>query len=288
MKLRLIVNADDLGMTPGVTQGIVESMTRGVVTSTTLMANMPSAPAAAELARQHKLAVGVHLNLTTGRPILAPEEVPSLVRVDGTFYPHDEFVRRMLTFRVRTRDIERELEAQILAAQSMGLAPTHIDTHHHTHLLRPVAKVLVRVGRKFDIRKTRTTQTGDMVLKAARRRDGLAGWLKRRYKNLSAAVLHRWFRTAEWRIEPSTFRGMADGDHGSILEEWLRFIGALGQLPDGTTVEVPVHPAYVDEELERTARYVIRREDELLALTSPELRAAISRAGIRLISFREL
>lgn len=287
MALRLIINADDMGMTPGVTKGIVDCMTEGIVSSATLMINMPSAAEAARLALEHGLAVGLHLNLTTGTPVSRPIDIPSLVRADGSFHSHAEFKRRLMTMRISLRDVEHEFSSQVAAARALGLLATHIDTHHHLHLWIPVARAMQRVGRRHGINKTRTTRTTDMAIRiSATGRSAGLGWAKRRYKTLGAALLHRWFRMPTWRMEPSAFRKPNEGR--SALQEWLFFVDQLKQLPGDTTVEVPCHPAYVDDELSVYASYVGGREDEISALTSPELKAAVAQAGIQLISFRDL
>jgi predicted glycoside hydrolase/deacetylase ChbG (UPF0249 family) len=287
MALRLIVNADDLGMTPGVTRGIIETMMGGVVTSTTIMVNMPSAPEAAALALKHQLAVGVHLNLTTGRPISVPNEVPSLVQADGSFHSHAEFRRRLVRLKISMREVGREFSAQIEAARRMGIEPTHVDTHHHLHLWLPVAGVLLRVGRRSGVRKTRTTRTTDMAVRAVRA-PSLRGWAKRRYKAFAAALLERWFRLPTWRLEASAFRAKGELGARSCLDEWRRLVAALAKLPADQIVEVSCHPGYVDDELRGYARYSDSRPEEIAVLTSQELKTELQRAGCQIISFRDL
>jgi predicted glycoside hydrolase/deacetylase ChbG (UPF0249 family) len=285
--LRLIVNADDFGMTTGVTNGIVESMTAGIVSSTSLMANMASAPEAVALARKHGLAVGMHLNLTTGRPVSPPRDIPSLVRGDGSFHSHAQFRRRLVNLKISIRDMDREFSAQIGAARRMGIEPTHLDTHHHLHLWLPVAWALLRAGRRSGIRKTRTTRTTDMALRRVGART-LGEWAKRRYKAAMASLLGRWFVLPTWRMEAALFRAKGNGARPSGLDEWLRLVSQLETLPPGHTVEIPCHPGYVDDELRGYARYAEGRREEITVLTSQELKAALSRADIRLVSFRDL
>ncbi len=92
--MRLIVNADDFGYTPGVTRGIVRAHREGIVTSTTMMANAPDTESAARAARSTRsLDVGVHLVFTYGRPLTPPEKVPSLITADGTFPRVGELMR---------------------------------------------------------------------------------------------------------------------------------------------------------------------------------------------------
>jgi predicted glycoside hydrolase/deacetylase ChbG (UPF0249 family) len=284
---RLIVNADDLGLTPGVTKGIVECMSGGIVSSTSLMVNMPFAPDAVRLARERELAVGVHLNLTTGRPVSPPAKVRSLVNADGSFHSHAQFVNRLTRFKVSMADICREFSAQIEAVRRLGIEPTHVDTHHHLQLWLPVAWALLRVGRRSGIRKTRTTRTTDMAVR--RSRSGTwRGWPKRRYKTVVDALIRVWFQTPTWRMEASAFRVEHGSDQRSGLQEWLRLIETVERLPGSPTVEVACHPGYVDDELRENAKYVEGREREQSALMSEELQASIRRADIRMISFRDL
>lgn len=287
MAPRLIVNADDLGMSPGVNKGIVESMINGVVTSTSLMVNMPSAPQGVAQALQHKLAVGMHLNLTSGRPILPPRKVPSLVRADGTFHTHAEFRRRLIGLQISLREMYLEFSAQVEAARRMGIEPTHLDTHHHLHLWLPVAGVLLRVGRRYGIRGTRTTRTADMVIRVAPS-NSLGGWAKRRYKAVAAALLRTWFRMPAWRMDASVFRTQRDPGALPGADEWFQLVRHIEKLPTNQVVEVPCHPGYFDDELKGHSTYVEARQQEISILTSSELRSAIAQAGIELVSFRDL
>jgi len=284
----MIINADDLGMAPGVNQGILETMTNGVVSSTTLMANMPWAQGGATLALKYQLPVGIHLNLTTGKPISDPKTIPSLVRPDGMFYANNEFISRLLKWKISRRDIEKEFSAQVEAVLGMGIQPTHFDTHHHTHLWFPVAMVMTKVARRYGITKTRTTCTTDMGITIEDRQGNVKEWAKRRYKSFIGKMLTKYLQVATWRMEPSAFRKTWKNESLSALEEWLLFLGQLKSLPQNVTVEVPCHPAYLDKELQGNANYVKNREKEVQALTSPELKTALTQAGIKLISFRDL
>ena len=129
-KKRLIVNADDLGLSPGVNRGILEAHLRGVVSSSTLMVNMPSALSGAALVRAEapRLGLGLHLNLSHGRPLLPPEEVPSLVRADGRFV---SVSRGLASARCwHPKEVRAELEAQLARfGELTGGLPDHLDSH---------------------------------------------------------------------------------------------------------------------------------------------------------------
>ena len=131
---RLVVNADDFGFTPDVNAGILEAFERGIVRSTTLMANGAAFDDAVRLARQNPgLDVGCHLTLI-GRPGL-PSSLPALLRA---------LVRRRLP-------VYAELAGQVRRVLDAGIRPTHLDTHKHTHLLPPVLGLVCRIAQEFAI-----------------------------------------------------------------------------------------------------------------------------------------
>jgi chitin disaccharide deacetylase len=124
---KLVINADDFGYSKGVNLGIIEAYKHGVVSSATMMVNMPGAAHAAALALAHPgLGVGIHLVLDCGYPVHS--NVPSLVDETGQFYKMEELLEK-----ADPRDIEKELHAQIEKFFSFGLTPTHLDGHHHVH-----------------------------------------------------------------------------------------------------------------------------------------------------------
>ncbi|MGC2549228.1 MAG: ChbG/HpnK family deacetylase, partial [Candidatus Sulfotelmatobacter sp.] len=152
---RLIVNADDFGFTAGVNRAIIEAHTRGIVTSTTLMASGPAFNDAVRLARETpRLDVGCHLVLIDGEPVLDAVRLPTITSRDsGTDRFRDglkSFAARALTSRFDSAEIEAETRAQIGKIQSAGVNVSHVDSHKHTHLfpavLRPVLRATLACG----------------------------------------------------------------------------------------------------------------------------------------------
>lgn len=144
MLTQLIINADDFGYSPAINYGIIEAFKKGVVTSTTLMVNMPGAAHAAALALDNKeLGVGIHLVLTCGKPI--SQLVPTLIKSDGSFTTFDQIIENG-----SVSEIEEEFKKQMETFVSYGLRPTHIDSHHHVHahnLIFPIVeKLAIRWG----------------------------------------------------------------------------------------------------------------------------------------------
>src|SRR5262249_18492104 len=142
---RLIVNADDSGLRRGVSAGILSAHRHGIVTSTTLLATAAIDAELLAALRDSGLGVGIHLNLTLGRPLTGGR---SLVDADGRFVRDANHAAA----RADARDVEREVNAQIEKfAYLMRREPTHLDTHHHVGLLAPVTEVLLDAARRLGV-----------------------------------------------------------------------------------------------------------------------------------------
>ncbi len=139
---RLVVNADDFGLTPGVSEGILAAHRHGIVTSTTVLVNRPVERDLLDRLRASGMGVGLHVNLTFGRPLT---RAPSLTGGDGCLLRD----ARRAAARAEPREIEREIQAQIEAFERLlGDRPTHLDSHHHVGMLPPVAGILLGLARE--------------------------------------------------------------------------------------------------------------------------------------------
>src|SRR5580704_7573804 len=142
---RLIVNADDFGMSRGVSDGIIQAHLHGFLSSTSLMPNMPAAEYAAScLGRVPGLGVGVHLNICQGRPILPSREVESLVDARGDFHAPAIQAHKVWFGQTDGFEIEAEFIAQIRWMKDRGIVPTHADSHQHMHMYPAAVKPFVR------------------------------------------------------------------------------------------------------------------------------------------------
>ena len=269
---RLIVNADDFGLTEGVNAGIVEAFQNGILRSASLMANGPAFDDAVRLARANPgLDVGCHLVLIAGRAVSDPgRELPrSLPRL----------VARLASG-WRAGAIEREFAAQIEKIQGAGVSLSHLDTHKHTHLAPPVLEAVLRVARSHDIPWVR--RPFDLPLTAAR--DSAAR--TSRFLNAAMRPLRRRFSR-----KLASFGCRAAG-HFAGFQMTGRFhapqlVKLIHALPEGLT-EFMCHPGYCTEELLATkTRLKQTRQTELEALLDPEVSQAVSERAIELISFRE-
>jgi chitin disaccharide deacetylase len=140
---KLIVNADDFGLTKRVSEAIVEAHRHGIVTSTTLMANGAAFDAATDLSRQMpRLGIGVHLNLSEGMPVSPAPRIPSLLSAHGRLHLTPGRLWKAIAMRrVSLADVETELRAQIAKIHRAGILPTHFDGHKHVHILPRISDV---------------------------------------------------------------------------------------------------------------------------------------------------
>lgn len=288
---RLIVNADDFGLTVRVNEAIVEGHRNGIITSTTLMANGGAFESALALARETpRLGVGIHLNLTEGRPVSDAAGIPSLVDARGLLFGGPgRLARGIVSGKVRLADVERELRAQIEKVQAAGIPGTHMDGHKHVHLWPSVFDIVVRLAGEYRIRCVRRAVERPVGLLYLLRRNGgsalsvLKQHLAGRAMGIVALGSRRRLRRSGVR-SPAYFFG--------VTQTGFLDVAALGtilrRLPEGTS-EIMCHPGYVDETLRRTpTRLLVQRERELAAVRSPEIRNLVAAMNIELIHYGDL
>jgi len=277
---RLIINADDFGLTSGVNRAIVELHREGVLTSTTLMARAGATPEAIRLAlATPTLGVGCHVVLVDGRPVLPPDDVPSLVEKHTGCFPSSlaAFLARLFTGRVRSAEIESEAAAQIALLQDAGLRLTHIDTHKHTHMFPPVLEPLLRAARKAGIGAVRNPFEPEWAVRVTPRAP-----LLRTAEVIALRRLGPFFRRILARARFTTTDGtIAVAGTGTFNADTVRAL--LGEMPEGTW-ELVTHPGYNDVDLEKIrTRLRDSRDAERMALA-----AVREFPSIDLVSFAEL
>jgi hopanoid biosynthesis associated protein HpnK len=282
---RLIINADDLGLTESVNRAIVRGYREGVLTSATLMANGAAYDDAVCIAREHPgLGVGLHLNILRGRPVLPPERIRSLVGPNGLFLGSTAALfRRWAEGRLDRAEIAQEFGAQLGKALADGVSVSHLDSekHLHTIFIEPAIEAAERHG----IRRMRLSAE----CAAFSPRDLLG-------KRFYASIFLRW--RARRAREMLAARGVSHPDHffgvrcsGEMLPRSLERL--IASLPEGTS-EIMVHPGRTRAALEALqdefGAFDIspRGTDEVDALVSPGVRELIRRDGVALISYREL
>jgi predicted glycoside hydrolase/deacetylase ChbG (UPF0249 family) len=272
MTARLILNADDFGLTPGINRAIGELNSAGVLTSATLMATGPAFDDAVAVARAHpSLGVGCHIVLTDGTPVSPRESISSLLGPDGkSFRPSLlDFLQALLRGRIQQDEVAREALAQIEKLQRAGIAVTHLDTHKHTHLFPAIARPLLEVAAHTSIRAIRNPFEPGWSLAlnhgSGLRRLGvsLLGGLRSRF------AAHPQLRNGSMLTTDGTVAISATSqlDSASLAQ-------VLAAIPPHGTYELCCHPGYNDRDLDRvTTRLRAHRDVERAALLSEVPRA---------------
>ena len=272
---RLVINADDFGLSEGTNRGILEAHRAGVVTAASLLVNTPGFEAAVRAARElPALSVGLHLNLTMGQPVSPPDAVPTLYDSRRKrLYPLVRFVGRALAGKIDGAEVARECTAQIERLRATGLRITHLDGHQHAHVLPGIWQPVVEAACQAGVEPVR------IPLEPAAR----IAW--RPMAALGQMLLSTSYRLASRHTAPTVrrnhFRGFALTGRGDFT---ARLLALLDALEPGTT-ELMVHPGYPDASLSEWVGYTAGRERELAALTSAAVRARLDRGDIELIGF---
>jgi predicted glycoside hydrolase/deacetylase ChbG (UPF0249 family) len=284
----LIVNADDLAWAEGVNRGIAEAHRNGIVTSTTILANGTAFASAVELVKATpSIGVGVHLNLSDGKPVSPPETVPSIVNDRCEFKGGPEaLLLRVARRNLQLNEVEIEWERQIQKVVNAGIQPTHLDGHKHVHMLPGMFEIVLRLAKRNNIAAVRISHEGSSLRAAlsSGEKQNIPLVMK---QGVQARVLKLLARDARALAEAA---GIASTDYfcgiaqtGELTIEGMKCL--LQNLPEGTT-EMMCHPGFMDKELEESAtRLQDSRELEVRILTSPDIRNLVASQGIRLIDY---
>jgi predicted glycoside hydrolase/deacetylase ChbG (UPF0249 family) len=283
---RLIINADDFGLTRGVNRAIAEAHQHGIVTSATMMAGGAELEDALALARTlPRLSVGCHVDLIQLAPVSPPEGLSTLMS-GTTFRPgFGRFARAALRNRLSADEITCEASAQMAKLQSGGIDLTHFDTHKHTHLFPQVLRPLLRAAKMRGIHAVRNPFEPDPLVRFS-------------HVSLRPRMLARYGAVRVFHSMVGKFRSIVEseglattgGTVGIVLTGFLdqgRLQSLIRRIPDGTW-ELVTHPGYSDAALRPLTGLTASRETELALLTSPDTRDLLQECGVELISYRDL
>ena len=281
------MNADDFGYTAGVNRAIVEAHTRGVVTSSTLMANGGAFEEAAQLAKSvPNLSVGCHVVLTDGAPVLSAEKLPSLTSSTQFRDGMVGFAARAIAGAIDADQIAAEATAQMRKIQSAGITVSHFDTHKHTHLFPKILRPLLRAAANCGVCAVRNPFGPRLPMWSNHLLKRPSLWTR----HVEVQVLGSFAGKFREAVDREGFV-TPDGTLGIVvtgaLDESL-FVAIARSIPEGTW-EFVCHPGYNDADLKPgKTRLRESREVELRVLTLPAAREVLDQQGIQLISYREL
>ena len=269
---RLIVNADDFGLSQSVNEAVIRAHRDGILTSASLMVNEPGCGEAVKLAKENpRLGVGLHLTLLMGRSALSPQKIPGLVNSRGEFSNNPVGVGMSYFFKRGLRDqLRAEIRAQFEKFHATGLPLDHVNGHLHLHLHPTIFRILMEDAEKLGIKRMRLTR--DCLARSRRMAGG--HWFYR----VSHAVIYEWLSGRA--CEPLRRRGIKHAQitfgllqNARVDEEYI--LKLLPELPPGDS-ELYSHPS-LDE-----------FKPEFDALVSPRVKELVKKLGIELIRYQDL
>lgn len=265
LERRLIVNADDLGLSPSVNTAILEVHRAGNLSSATLMVNMPGTIDAVERTRGLAgLGIGLHFCITEGMALTGASR---LTDTQGRFLDRPTLVRAAVRGRVRADDLRRELEAQLARAADLGVRLTHMDSHQHVHMVPAIFRAIAPVIERHGLPVRMVDPPSGAVLRAWRRpAKALKQWLNGRFAAQDRALFNG--RTNDALVS------IHDLDHPGPYTP-ATYMGLLAAIPEDRVVEVMVHPYILGsdvtglyaQDLERKRPFLERCVAEHAALT---------------------
>lgn len=273
MQKFLIVTADDFGLHEAVNDAVEQASRAGVLTAASLMMAAPAAGDAIRRAhRLPRLRVGLHVVLADGAAMLAHSLIPALTDPSGHMNSR-MFVNGLRYFalpKVR-RQLEEEIRAQFAAFARTGLRLDHVNVHKHFHLHPTLLEMLLRIGREYGLSAMRVPD--EPLWFAARSGAWFAG--------ANTVLLAPWIALMKRRLHSARvlYNDRIFGVAASGSMDEAKLLAILGRLPAGIT-EIYLHPATLSGAVIAPSMDGYRHADELAALMSPRVRAAIAAAGI--------
>jgi predicted glycoside hydrolase/deacetylase ChbG (UPF0249 family) len=257
----LIINADDMGASQGINQGIISAFEQGALFSTSIVVNLCAFQSAClYLLQNQDLLTGLHLNLTVGRPVSMPETVGSLLNRNGQFMGPWKLTQRLYIGQINLGHVWREMNAQMEKAMQVGLHINHLDSHHHIHVLAPLRKMVKQLAKTFSVNRIRQLSWPQWVRSG---NDSHKAYLQQTSMALMAGkdrALNHPFYGFEFTMakdKKKTARNILRSCQGK--GEWM------------------CHPAlYIDNEMPGITHYLTERIAEVNVLRDPEILALIA------------
>ena len=272
-KKRIIVNADDFGMTLPVSRGILKANEGKILKSTSAMTTSRDFEASMELVGSDSLDIGFHANLTWGHPLTEPYKIKTLVGKNGKFLDKATLIKRTNLGQINQEEVYTELKAQCTKLHEKIKNITHMDGHHHVHVYPIVRNAVEQIAREFNIPYIRSPREGK--------------WSPWRWAILRRLAIGNFASSAPqyWRSRGfhsiERFAGFALGSNKNMKDRWIK---TLSRFPNGTG-EIMVHPGFPSADGDS---YNFERQDEIEALLDKEICETAKSASIEFISFKDL
>ncbi len=271
----LIINADDFGMSQEINEGIKRGIEAGVITSVSVMVNMPFADDAIKFLKKHpEVSVGLHFNITEGSPTLKPKQITTLLREDNSYFHWSSLVIKLLLGQCSLDEINLVLISQYRKLKSTGLKITHLDSHHHIHLFPTIFKGFVDFAHREKVAALRSRRFNLWNLTSSLRK----GITSKQCLILSMCLFNNFFTKNSLDLSGGNSIYDLNWDPNLTEAKFLRIIQNFGP---GVT-EIICHPAIASKD--GNEKFLRPRERGLNLLLSPAFLAELKKNKIKLIS----
>lgn len=283
----LIIEADDFGLTPGINRAIRETIAAGIVSSTSVCMNGPCCGEAKDLqTKNSKISIGIHLNISIGKPLSYPGQIRTLVNPDTQqFWNEKVLIHKIIKGRIQLSEVEKELSAQVEKALELGLTISHLNSHQNLHRFPSLLPVFLKVGIEHKITTIRSLNVYHVrAIKHTKLLISFAETIRNTIIHLYqvASVIYarrRGFHMADRLI---SFDLLNDGKYSVV--NWMK---TFKYLPEGIN-EIYVHPAYPDKDLQNYSDYLQERDMERRVLEALHDEDLLTKFGINLISYNDM
>ena len=282
MDKRLVINADDFGLCDGVNKAVAQAHTDGVLTSTTIMANMPAAKEAVKIAKEMPgLGVGVHLNLTEGSAVSKDQSVRCMLNITGQFAYSPAKLSFLSVTGAKIRNaIRTELAAQIQWVIDNGIKPTHLDSHKHIHIFPAIFSIVCELARRFEIAAVRWSFEPKELMRMPWPLPSEGG--RKRAKLIRTMAGINRLQNSKL-LKTDALLGVA---HMGKID--VNFFKAVALYNPAATAELMTHPALADDSDQNQARLLYKRKAEFDALCSERTKQYLEDGSIELVHYGQL
>ena len=282
MEKKIIINADDFGLCDGVNRGVVWAHTQGILTSATIMANMPAATQAVELAKQlPTLGVGVHLNLFEGKPLSKDRCIDCLLNTDGEFAYSPSCLSLLSLVKRKIRNaIAAELAAQIQWVIDNGIKPTHLDSHKHIHSFPAIFPIVCELAQNFRIAAIRWPFEPKQVSRKP--------WPLPAKKGKKRAAIVRTMAIINQKQNPAFLKTQAVSGIAHTGKIDVDFLKAAVMQDFAETLEIITHPGFIDGLDKIKTRLIHERKMELDAFCDKKTKQYFKEAAVKLVHYGQL
>ena len=256
--MKLIINADDYGLTINVSKAIILGLKKGILTDTNAIVNTPDFKASAEMAQSHGIhEMGLHCLLTMGKPLSRPESIPSLVNEEGMFYDRKTFKN----ININIKEAEKEINAQIQTFLSSGLKLSHITTHHgFMNKSKDMTDLFIKLSKQYKVP------------------------LRNEASKINDMLLTEYYKKNE--IVMPDFLYFNHGTPYHTVDNIKYFLNKMNGVYH--VIEIGCHPGYSDDYLRKISPLNDYREKELKVVMDEDLKNYITQLNITRISFSDL